>query len=336
MIREYYQALQDRDTKKFRQMLHPDLFGIRTFEEEVYYDRNAFIKNLDNLDYQEVVISNITTDDALVVEGKINNEPFIAKITIKDNLIYKVYETIKIDYRRIKCIIAYDGSMYSGYQKQKNTSSVQGTFEYTLKKALKQDIIIHSSGRTDKGVHANNQVIHFDINMSIPLYNLKTLLNSYLPDSIYIKEISEENQTYHSRYDVLEKTYCYKMNLKEYDAIQRNYEWFVKDLNIKKYQDTLEEIIGTHDFQSFTKSTDKDTLRTIYDVKIVKREDALYTYITGNGFLRYMVRNIIGAAVKISKNEVEYTMDFLLSKKDVTLVKDKAPANGLYLDKVKY
>jgi tRNA pseudouridine38-40 synthase len=336
MIKEYYQALKENDKETLKQLLHPSLYGVRVYNESTYYDRVSFLNDLEKFEYQNVVVNNILNENHLVVEGTLNNQEFITKVKVKDNLIYKVFETIKTNCRRIRCTISYDGSLYSGYQKQINSNSVQGTFEYAMKKALKQDISIHSSGRTDKGVHAINQVIHFDIKMKMPLYNLRSLLNTYLPDSIYIKEINEENETFHSRYDVVEKTYCYKMNLKEYSPIQRNYEWFVPSLPIDKYKETMKQILGTHDFTSFTKTANKNKIRTIYNVQIEQKDDILYTYVTGNGFLRYMVRNIIGVAVKIANNVESYSMEELLEKKDVTLVKDKAPSNGLYLYNVKY
>ena len=255
MVKEYYQALKDNDKATLKQLLHPSLYGVRTYNETTYYERSAFLDELDQLDYKDLVVKSISSEDQFLVEGTIHNKDFITKITVRDNLIYKVYEAIKTNCRRIRCVVSYDGSLYSGYQKQTNSNSVQGTFEYAMKKALKQDIVIHSSGRTDKGVHAINQVLHFDITMGIPLFNLRSLLNTYLPDSIFIKEISEENETFHSRYDVLEKTYCYKMNLKEYSPIQRNYEWFVPNLDIEKYTKSMNQVLGTHDFTSFTKSS---------------------------------------------------------------------------------
>ena len=260
----------------------------------------------------------------------------ISKILIKDNLIYKVYETKATDLRRIKCVISYDGSSFFGYQKQFNQRTIQGTIEETFERIFKQKIAIHSSGRTDRGVHANNQVIHFDITMNIPVKNIKKLLNNYLPKDIYIKEVIEENQTFHSRFDVSKKTYCYKINIKEYLPYNRNYEWHISTLDIEKYKESLSAIVGTHDFTSFTKTTTATTLRTIYNIEVVQSNDYILTYITGNGFLRYMVRNIIAAAVNISNCKLKYTMEYLLTSKDVTLLKEKAPASGLYLDGVEY
>ena len=165
---------------------------------------------------------------------------------------------------------------------------------------------------------------------------MKDLLNSYLPDSVYIKNIVQTDKTFHSRYDVKSKQYLYKISFDEFDPLKRHFEWYLKAFDINTYKQALSEIKGSHDFTSFTKSTDKDTLRTIYDVEVVIENNTVYTYITGSGFLRYMVRNIIGAAVNIASNKHQYSMKELLEKKDVNLLKDKAPSHGLYLNKVNY
>lgn len=336
MVKEFYQALTDKNIKALKTMIHPNLFGVRLYDESLYYERKTFLNAIDDLDYSNIEIVDIVNDDFLIVTLKKDEYILKTKITIKDSLIYKIYETVTSEARRIKCIIGYDGSSYLGYQKQNNASTIQGTFEEALKRCFKQDMIIHSSGRTDKGVHANNQVVHFDTKMNIPLYNMKKLINSYLPDSIYIKSMEEVTELFHSRYDVTKKTYCYKINTLEYNPIYRNYEWFVENLDEVVFEKHLEDLLGTHDFASFTKSTTKNTLRTIYDIEVIRKDEYIYTYITGNGFLRYMVRNIIGAAVHMTLGTISYTMDDLLEKKDVNLLKDKAPACGLYLDRVVY
>lgn len=336
MVKRFYQALEEQDKSTLRNILHPHLFGIRNYKEESFYDIESYLDKLDDKNYHNIKITRITSSEHYIVEGKVNSLDFVSKIVLKDGLIYKVYESLKTGARRIKCVISYDGTNYSGYQRQKDRPSIQATFEDALQRALHKDIKIHSSGRTDKGVHAMNQVIHFDLTMAIPLYNLKSLLNSYLDDSIYIKEMTEENETFHARYDVLEKTYMYKMNIKEYSPIYRNYEWTVLNLDVTLYKKALHKVLGEHDFTSFTKTTKHNTIRTIYDIKVEEKNHHLYTYITGNGFLRYMVRNIIGAAVLIASKEAKYTMEELLYKRNVTLLQDKAPACGLYLYNVNY
>jgi tRNA pseudouridine38-40 synthase len=162
------------------------------------------------------------------------------------------------------------------------------------------------------------------------------ILNTYLPDSIYIKSTEEVDCTFHSRYDVKEKEYMYKINTIQYDPIQRNYEWFVPNLDIEKLNMDLQEIVGTHDFTSFTKTTTKSTIRTIHNVSIKVENNYLYIHIKGSGFMRYMVRNIVGVLVAINKGKLKYSIKELIEKKDVNTLNDKAPASGLYLYNVKY
>ncbi len=337
IINEYYQAWEAKDYNRLSKVLHKDLYGIRNYEERLFFNIEEVQEylpsnNVDTVKVESFKLNNGTCN----LELTINNTPVLAKITIKDERIYKVYEIIKTDNRRIKCICSYDGSPYSGYQKQQNATTIQGEIEGALQKIFKQEFVIHSSGRTDKGVHALNQVFHFDINSTIKVENIKRVLNSYLPDSIYIKTVEEVDFTYHSRYDVSVKVYQYIINLDEYNPVQRNYEWTVEKLNVGLLNDELKSIIGTHDFASFTKTTDQDTLRTIYNATTFIKDNHLHITIEGNGFLRYMVRNIVGALVSINKGKLKHSIDELLELKNVNIIKDIAPACGLYLYKVKY
>jgi len=337
LITNYYNAWVNNDIDLLNEVIHTEIYGVRTYKEDKLFTNEELLSTFarNTLDAYEIV-SHKTQEDITILELLINQKPVQAKITTKGKKIYKVYEIIKTDKRRIKCICSYDGSSYSGYQKQKNASTIQETIEDALTSIFKQDIVIHSSGRTDKGVHALNQVFHFDINSSIQVENITRVLNSYLPDSIYIKRSEEVDFTYHSRYDVKVKIYQYIINLDGFSPIQRNYEWTVDRLDMGKINDELQEIIGTHDFCSFTKTTDQNTVRTIYNAKTHIKDNHLLITIEGSGFLRYMVRNIVGALVSFNKGKLKYSIKELLELKDVNLSKDIAPANGLYLYNVKY
>jgi len=201
----------------------------------------------------------------------------------------------------------------------------------------KEEITIHSSGRTDKGVHAINQVFHFDTISKIDPKDFARVLKSYLPDSIYIKSSEKVHATFHSRYDSYSKEYTYKLNLGEYDPIQRNYEWNVTNIDINLLKKELNSIIGTHNFTSFTKTKeDKIMTRTIFDVNIEERGDYLFISIIGSGFLRYMVRYIIGTVVEISKGNINDSLLDFISYKNSSKVLWKAPSSGLYLKEVIY
>ncbi len=340
LIEKYYKAWETKDLSLLQETIHKTIYGIRTYSEEKLFTNEELFKYfaISNSFVTKIIKTSLNEDEVkLILE--IDDKKVVAKITFKDNKIYKVYEEIPATNRRLKCIVSYDGSAYSGYQKQPNQPTIQETLETIIQKALnlKSVVKIHSSGRTDKGVHAINQVFHFDIESTIESSRIKLILNTNLPDSIYIKHVEEVDHTFHSRYDVKEKEYVYKINIKEFDPIQRNYEWYIKNVDLNIFKEQLKDIIGTHDFTSFTKSNNNPTnIRTIFNAFIEEKDNHIFIHIKGSGFLRYMVRNIIGAIYAISNKKANYTIKELLKQKDVNLIKDKAPASGLYLFNVKY
>lgn len=318
--------------------IHPKLKGFRSVDGTLLFDQNSlsqFIAGKNRVDISDVTVKKFET--YFIVDMLQDATPVTMKIEVKDSLIFKVYEVKKlVDKKRIKCVIQYDGSMFYGYQKQPRQTTIQTTIEAAIKSVLDEDVIIHSSGRTDKGVHAYNQVIHFDTASSIPGHNIYKLLNKVLPDAINIKSSIEVHETFHSRYDILSKEYVYIINKKEYDVTRRNYEWFVPNLDTDVLKKELSLLIGTHDFASFTKTTDKDTVRTIYEIRVEEDETHIKVFIKGNGFLRYMVRNIIAYSVNVVTGKTDFTLLDILAKKDNSVIKDIAPAGGLYMNEVKY
>jgi len=337
IVKQFYQAYETNNIEELEKLIHSNLYGARLYTEALAFTYDEFIILFTNKKQEPVEILSLTeSNDSIKCQINIGGNIVDAKITIKDNKIYKIYEQLTTNLKRIKCVVSYDGSLYSGYQKQPNASSVQETIETAIKESLKINISIHSSGRTDKGVHAINQVFHFDIDTKIDPSKIKMILNSYLPDSIYIKSSVLADNTYHSRYEVKSKEYMYKINLKEYNPIQRNYEWYQENININKLNKELKIIIGEHDFTSFTKTNTKSNIRTIYNAYTVQEKDYLYIHIEGSGFLRYMVRNIVGALIAISQSKSQLSLTDIINKKDVNILKDKAPANGLYLYNVNY
>lgn len=234
---------------------------------------------------------------------------------------------------------SYDGSSFNGYQKQKDKITIQGNIESVLEKRFNKNISIYSSGRTDKGVHALNQYAHFEINEKIDLNKLKKYLNDYLDDGVHIKNIEEVNENFNARFDVKSKTYMYLVNTKEYSVIKRNYALqYNKEIDINKLNEIKDLFIGTHNFENFTTVQDKKESyeRTVFDITISQKEENVVIYITGSGFLRYMVRNIIGCFIEYNEG--------LLTKKDIidmlnrktTRKPVKVNACGLYLFDVTY
>lgn len=347
LIHSYFMAWENKDIEMLKSIFLNQKIAIRTFHKELIFSENRMkeiFKNYSNVKFT-ISESNCNNNETVVtslVVYTIDNVETSREIVIKfvsvEGLLERVYETTSLPgYTRILCVVTYDGSMFNGFQRQPNQMTIQGEIEKGLFYLTKEKITIHSSGRTDKGVHALNQQFHFDTKSTIDPNEFYRVLNNYLPNTIHLKSSRAVSLTFHSRYDSIQKEYCYKLNLGEYDPIQRNYEWAPGDFNLEVFKEELSSIIGTHNFTSFTKTKeDKEMVRTIYDVKFVELDNHLYCYIIGNGFLHFMVRYLIGTAVEIAKSKVSRHMLDYIHSKDSSEVRWKAPSSGLYLSKVTY
>lgn len=237
---------------------------------------------------------------------------------------------------------SYDGSCFYGYQIQKNKRTVQAEIEKTLTKINGNNLVkINASGRTDSGVHALNQKAHFDFK-KINTEKLKNSLNKLLPDDIYIKKIISVDDNFHARFNVIKKEYIYKINIGEYNPCMRNYVYQLnKKLDIDSMKNACQYLIGQHNFKSFTKANlenkNEDFIRTIYDIKITKKKDEITISFLGSGFMRYMVRNIVGVLIDIGLNKIEYQkIKTILDLKNRCEASVTAKACGLYLNDVYY
>lgn len=244
---------------------------------------------------------------------------------------------------RLKCTIQYDGSFFSGFQIQPGKRTIQGIIEDVLMKMHKgRHIRIHPSGRTDGGAHAIGQTIHFDSPYDIPLNNWKQALNTLLPDDVYVKEVEKVQDTFHARYDVVEKEYrYYVLNEAEPNVFKRNYAYFFPYvLDISSIQQACRYFEGTHDFTTFSSAkaeTKGSRERTLYQVSCEKRGSEIEFIFRGNGFLYNMVRIIVGFLLDVGqgkRNQDE--IEELFAKKDRRLAGDTAPPQGLYLWRVTY
>ena len=161
-----------------------------------------------------------------------------------------------------------------------------------------------------------------------------------MPDDIYIKNIIKVDENFHARFNVIKKEYIYKINLGEYNPIEKDYIYqYNKNLNIDKIKEATKYLIGTHNFKGFTKvDEEKETyVRTIYDIELNIEKNILTLKFIGNGFLRYMVRNIVGTLINIGENKFnpEYIKE-IIDTEDRKKAGIKAPACGLYLNNVYY
>lgn len=239
---------------------------------------------------------------------------------------------------------SYDGSNFSGYQKQPKKRTIQQELECALTQINgDKPVTVVSSGRTDAGVHALNQRAHFDLDKEIDVNKLRQGMNSLLPLDIYVKKIEIVNEEFHARFNAIGKEYIYKINLGEYDPIERNYVFqYNKRLDISAMERALKYFEGTHNFKSFTKANDEitDYVRTISGTEIIrdlKDVNKITISFIGTGFLRYMVRNIVGFLIEVGegKRSSEEIRD-IFQKEDRTEAGKTAPPNGLYLKNVFY
>lgn len=239
---------------------------------------------------------------------------------------------------------SYDGTAYCGYQRQPNKKTIQEELENALQK-INNDIStpITATGRTDKKVHALCQYGHVDISVNITPHKLKRALNSNLPSDIHVIETWHVQDNFHARYNVFEKEYKYIINTGEYNPIERNYVYqYNYHLNINNMKKGIKYFIGTHDFRAFvTENVEKENcIRTITSAKIEQDHSNKNKYIisfTGNGFLRYQVRNMVGLLLKVGQEKIEpIKVKEILESKSRKKNGATAPAEGLYLVNVSY
>jgi tRNA pseudouridine38-40 synthase len=241
-----------------------------------------------------------------------------------------------------KLIIEYDGTAYHGWQTQADKPTIQETIEAALSFMTKEHVHVTGSGRTDAGVHALGQAANFHTTAAISSRSFQAGLNSLLPNDIVIRSCEAVDDAFHARFNAVGKTYQYRIrNRLTPSAIGRQYEWFIrKKLDVAAMQEAVKMIIGTHDFKSFegTGSPREHTVRTIKEAAVSEGESGrLFIDITANGFLRYMVRNIIGTLADVGFAKIS-TEEFknILDAKDRDIAGVTAPPQGLFLMSVSY
>lgn len=245
--------------------------------------------------------------------------------------------------RNIKLILEYDGTRYQGWQVQKRRASktLQETIEQALQKVMQEKIRLVASGRTDAGVHALGQVAHFQTESDIRLDKLHRALNSLLPGDISVLRVEECGIRFHSRFDAKSKIYRYTiLNRNSRSALQRDTAYFFPyPLNLRRMRKEAAWLLGRHDFKSFQAADKKErsSIRTIKQIKIVKRGPLIQIDIEANGFLTHMARNIVGTLIEIGRGKfLTGSMRKILRSKDRKQAGTCVPAKGLCLLEVKY
>ncbi|MBP7088599.1 MAG: tRNA pseudouridine(38-40) synthase TruA [Candidatus Omnitrophica bacterium] len=240
--------------------------------------------------------------------------------------------------------IEYLGSHYFGFQiqekKGKREITVQSVVEEALRKLFKQKIRIAYAGRTDRGVHAKGQVINFKVDSSIPLKNIKVALNTLLPCDIRVKKVKKALLDFHSRFWAKSKIYEYViLNKSEPSVFWEHLSWQITEkLDLEKIKKISKKLVGKKDFFLFAKEAKKylDCTREIKSISVKKKGSFIHIYIEADGFLRNMVRNIVSFLVKVGRGKISPKEVSLILAKKKPYINKPAPAQGLYLLKVKY
>jgi tRNA pseudouridine38-40 synthase len=239
---------------------------------------------------------------------------------------------------RFKVTIAYDGSNYQGFQSQNNGIGIQQVIESIMSGIAKEKIEIVASGRTDKGVHALAQVFHFDTTNKMKEHAWFRALNTYLPDDISVLNIEVVDETFHARHSVSKKSYIYLIS-KDYNLFQRNHECYIKyPLDIIQMRLAMALLEGTHDFKGFGVYVEhKPTQKTMFEASIVETDTHYVFNFVANGFLKYMVRSLVGTLIDVGRGKKPYTVikDILETQNRQLVGKTASPA-GLYLKQVWY
>ncbi len=250
--------------------------------------------------------------------------------------------------RNIRLTLAFDGTAYYGWQIQPNVPTIQGEIESHLETIHRRHITLHGAGRTDAGVHARGMTAHFHTGKDLTVAAFQQALNSMLTDDIRVLEAEEMAGDFHARFSAKGKTYSYTIyNDKILLPQKRHYSVQVrKPLDFKKISECLKIIEGTHDFTSFETTGSRNTsdpsgkgaVRTINEAKIVFRKNHFHTFfLTGDGFLRHMVRNIVGTILEVGlgRRSVENFQRVLLAR-NRSEAGSTAPPQGLCLEQVHY
>lgn len=241
---------------------------------------------------------------------------------------------------RIFVYIAYKGTNYHGWQIQENVSTVQQVITEALRVLLKdKNLSIVGSGRTDTGVHAKQQVFHVDISAGTSIDKLMYKLNGILPNSIVVDKIEEVNGKAHARFDATSRSYEYYLRTRKSPFGKEENYYYPIPLNFEAMNEAASLLLGTHDFQSFSKVKTEvnNFVCTITQAEWELLEDKAIFHISANRFLRGMVRAIVGTLLKVGEGKIgPEELNAIIDKKSRSAAGRAVPAEGLYLCKVEY
>lgn len=242
---------------------------------------------------------------------------------------------------RIVLVLEYDGRRYCGWQDQPSGCSIQGTIEAALSQIAQEKIRIVTAGRTDAGVHALYQVVHFDTQSHRPINAWVRGANALLPDDIAISWAGEVSEQFHARYSAIERRYVYLLLNQSVrpGVLHHKVGWFHHPLELETMRQASSYLIGEHDFSSFraAECQAKTPIRTITQIEISRRDNLVIFDLRANAFLQHMVRNIVGCLVYIGKGKYppDWMSELLLSRNRIDAPPTFSPT-GLYLTDIRY
>jgi tRNA pseudouridine38-40 synthase len=250
------------------------------------------------------------------------------------------YGSQKGKFSRFKLYIEYDGSRFSGWQKQPDAKTIQGTLLAAARDVFAETPVdIQGSGRTDSGVHALCQVAHLDVNTMLAPEIIRMKLNDNLPHDIHILEVEKAHPNFHARHDAIARSYVYQVSRRR-SAFGKNFSWWIKDkLNFKDMNEASALLKGMHNFESFSDEdpNEKSTRVLIENIQLEEKGALILIRITGSHFLWKMVRRIAGILVEIGRgNKNRDDLLFYLENKSSEPARYTAPPAGLFLEGVYY
>lgn len=245
--------------------------------------------------------------------------------------------------KKFMAVIEYDGTHYHGWQLQKSLRTIQGSLEQSLERIVGHQARVHGAGRTDAGVHAVGQVAHFLSDWSRSLHELHRGWNALLPEDISVRRLALVPEDFHARHSALSKSYSYRiLNQPLRSPLIRYYCWHVpRALNLSRLETAASSLLGVHDFAAFGSPTDgtPSTVREILDARWDRDEsEGVLTFsVRGTGFLRHMIRSLVGTLIQVGRGRMSAShFSIVLKSCDRSQAGPTAPAHGLCLDSVDY
>jgi tRNA pseudouridine38-40 synthase len=241
--------------------------------------------------------------------------------------------------RNLRLRIEYDGTEFHGFARQQGVRTVQGVLESVLTATLNEPIEVIGASRTDAGVHARGQVVNFYTSRPVPTARLATILNRRLPNDLKVLHAREVSARFHARFSAKSRVYRYSLYTGQHPSVWRiRYAWHLpRPLDCGAMQTALQAIVGEHDFRPFSVKipTEQNTIRTLYRGRVVPTRDGVQIELEANGFLRGMVRLIVGDLAQVGSGALpaDALAERLRTRQQATVM---APPQGLCLIRVKY